>query len=89
MIEWIDIKKIWPPEPNIYLIAVTIPLEDRTGLYSKSFTTANFNGNYFSDDITGMGIANVTHWSEVPDNYDEECPPYIPLDARITGMVGL
>lgn len=82
MIKWINIKKRRPVEPDIYLIAVNI--EDESKIPANSVLTAVFNGNYFCDD-RGMGIANVTHWTEVPDNpndENEECSPWIPIPVN-------
>ena len=67
--DWIDVREEIPFEPDIYLIAVNI--NDGTETLSKSIITAYFNGNYFVEEPTGVGIESVTHWCELPDIPDD------------------
>ncbi len=78
MKDWINIQEKRPPEPDTYLILVTI--KDGAGGACRSTTVGVFNGNYFYDQSNGQGISNVTHWREI------EGPPYEEDEEEIIGV---
>ncbi len=84
MIDWIDIFDYEPCLPDIYLIRVNTEIYSAYPCYSVF--SANFNGNYFYDQLTCKCIADITHWTEMPDHpewYEEQQPRHRPIIGNV------